>query len=48
MDRKFLLSLIEIMINLDNNEREELINLSDEDLEKRYNLYLLEKSDEML
>lgn len=48
MDRKFLLSLIEIMINLDNNEREELIKLSDEDLEKRYNLYLLEKSDEML
>lgn len=48
MDRKFLLSLIELMINLDNNEKKELNNLSDEDLEKRYNLYLLEKSDEML
>lgn len=48
MDRKFLLSIINLMINLDSNEEEELNNLSDKELEKRYKLYLLEKSDEML
>lgn len=48
MDRNFLLSIINLMMNLDRNEKEELNSLSDEELEKRYKLYLLEKSDEML
>lgn len=48
MNRQELLALIDLMINLDDYEKEELKALSDSELEERYKLYLLEKNEEML
>lgn len=48
MDKENILSVLNMMFDLSTHEKEELKKLPIDELEKRYKLYLLEKSEEML
>lgn len=47
MDKRQLIALIDLMSGLTKNEMRTLLNLSAEDIDKKYRLILNEKNDEM-
>jgi hypothetical protein len=48
MDKDYIISIINLMFGLTNDEQKEMKNLSISELEEKYKLYFLEKSEEML
>ncbi|HFL3401723.1 hypothetical protein [Staphylococcus simulans] len=48
MRKKFLISIIDVMVGLTNEEKKELENLDIRKVELKYKLVLTEKTDEMI
>lgn len=48
MDKDYIISIINLMFELTCEEQKEMKNLSISELEEKYKLYFLEKSEEML
>lgn len=48
MSKEFLISIIDVMVGLTNEEKKELENMEMRKVEFKYKLVLTEKTDEML